>query len=58
MFSISDVPKPSTSAVDVEFEADMKILKEFDLNWEYGPSVGMLTLYLKLSNWLNLGVEK
>ncbi|XP_052799870.1 DNA polymerase delta subunit 4-like [Mya arenaria] len=34
--------KPSTSKD--QFEQDMVVLKEFDLNWEYGPSMGITRL--------------
>ncbi|KAL4223948.1 hypothetical protein ACF0H5_017407 [Mactra antiquata] len=34
--------KPSTSDyIDPVEENDIKILRDFDLNWEYGPSMGI-----------------
>lgn len=35
-------PQPSSSKAAEE--EDFKILKEFDLNWEYGPSMGITRL--------------
>lgn len=40
--SQKDEPEPSSSKSAEE--EDFKILKDFDLNWEYGPSMGITRL--------------
>ena len=40
-FHVFIEPVPSTSAEKVSFEKDLQLLTDFDLNWEYGPCIGM-----------------
>lgn len=45
LYIFTDVLPSTSGEKGSTFESDTKLLKEFDLNWEYGPCIGKVFLY-------------